>query len=433
MLIKQVLLSAAVFFIGLSSNLYAKVETRAASKASRAPSLGQGSNPFRYQLYTTNVLAWASGQRQGPVQDHRSAMTGGLENLLKGATRQVNLAIYGIQSQTWAFDTIQRLQERGLEIRALVDQKSGDLGDWAPGNFTYPDTAQLASLLPLDAVVPDQNPTGKVRTSSIMHNKFVTIDGQYLWTGSSNLSHTCMGDEYNANVSIMIDSPALVALYEAEFDEMHTKKNFSSRKDAHGRDSLHFDDGTEVSVYFSPADDPVASGIIPLIEEARKTLDIGMFYLTHRDVVAALKAARDRGVQVRLIYDAVAAAHPSSPHKDLRAAGILVRVENWGGKMHMKTAIADDRHVVIGSMNWTDAGNASNDENTLIIRHNPRLGGELRDYFDQLWDSLTANALLPDPRAESPQSINSCFDGIDNDHDGLVDSQEALCRNAQEM
>ena len=47
--------------------------------------------------------------------------------------------------------------------------------------------------------------------------------------------------------------------------------------------------------------------------------------------------------------------------------GLKVKVENWTGKMHMKSIIIDDEKLVIGSMNFTKQGENKNDENCLII------------------------------------------------------------------
>ena len=66
--------------------------------------------------------------------------------------------------------------------------------------------------------------------------------------------------------------------------------------------------------------------------------------------------AKERGVKVRVILDATAATNGYSKHNYLRENGIDVKVESWGGKMHMKAAVIDSKHIIVGSMNWTFAG-----------------------------------------------------------------------------
>lgn len=51
------------------------------------------------------------------------------------------------------------------------------------------------------------------------------------------------------------------------------------------------------------------------------------------------------------------------------------------------------------------------------------------DYFETLWASLdwAAEPVASNPFAENPFTGNSCFDGIDNDYDGLIDHADPGC------
>ena len=97
----------------------------------------------------------------------------------------------------------------------------------------------------------------------------------------------------------------------------------------------------KVSLFFSPQGYAVTKGILPLINEAKDTIDVSIFFLTHNKISKALVAAKDRGVKVRVILDATAATNGYSKHNYLRENGIDVKVESWGGKMHMKAAVID--------------------------------------------------------------------------------------------
>ncbi len=151
-----------------------------------------------------------------------------------------------------------------------------------------------------------------------------------------------------------------------------------------------------------------------------------MFVLTHSEIIDAIRAAAVRGVKVRIIGDALFSNRETSPVDSLRKAGVDIRIENWGGKMHMKSAVADGKRTVIGSMNWTNSGELDNDENTLVI-DNKKLATQMTKYFNNLW-GLLKNVEGRIAGAESLSSINSCIDDIDNDYDGLTDAEEASCR-----
>ena len=131
-------------------------------------------------------------------------------------------------------------------------------------------------------------------------------------------------------------------------------------------------------------------------------------------------------MEIKIILDATAARNKYSKHKLLRQEGIKVKVENFGGKMHAKSMIVDDRFIVSGSMNFTKAGNSKNDENTLIIQ-NEKLAKEYKVYFIALWRQIPSKYLHVDPNPESLESGKSCEDGIDNDFDGKKDDEDEAC------
>ncbi len=353
-----------------------------------------------------------------------------LDETILATEKYLDIAMYGVARQNWFFDSLDELK-RSVRVRAVIDQRKGDLDSRSASDFSYKDTPKFYSILPDKNVVPDQL-NGVPRAGSIMHNKFIVFDRKTVWLGSTNISYTGVGAEYNANTSLFIHSKDIALLYANEFYQMNQKKRFSTKKlPRSSRKSLRYKDGTKVSVYFSPQDNALEAAVLPFIRNAEHSLQIGMFYLTDARVAHALVNAKKRGVKIEIIYDALAAAHPSSVHQYLRSEGIHIRVENWGGKMHMKTAVADGMHTLMGSMNWSLSGSESNDENTIVIKNNPVLAGQLSTYFYKLWDTLTQYQLsgssLADPHAESFSSINSCYDGLDNNHDGKIDAEDPGC------
>jgi hypothetical protein len=170
-----------------------------------------------------------------------------------------------------------------------------------------------------------------------------------------------------------------------------------------------------------------------------------MFFFTNTLISDAIVSASRRGVRVRLILDAGGAANVYSKHWNLCNSGIAVKVENWGGKSHSKWAVADSMvanraAVVFGSMNFTVAGDAQNDENTLVVKHDG-FAAEFQNEFERQWESLAQVPVCVNTSAEGADSSNcepaeschkkcnsgSCCDGIDNDYDGRTDLSEESC------
>jgi phosphatidylserine/phosphatidylglycerophosphate/cardiolipin synthase-like enzyme len=388
---------------------------------------------FRYRLFTSDIFPWADGTMKGRVNDQQRHVSSALQEILASSKSEISFSIYGVSKQSWFFTLLDQIKDTKRKAQAVVDQKKGRGGEWDSENFTYRDTAFLPEHMGHRHVISNMGLEKSRASGSIMHNKFMIVDRSKVWMGSANISNTCLGAEYNANASILVESEAVAKMYNSEFEQMFRRQKFSIRKDQlTSNDPIVFGDGTEVAVFFSPQANTIHKAIVPFVEQTKFTLDIAMFYLTHPDVAEAIRRAANRGVRVRLLYDALAASHSSSMHLWLQERGVDVRVENWGGKMHMKSAISDGQHIIIGSMNWSRAGDSKNDENTMVIRNNPKLGKEMQQYFERLWTTLnpSSSSLQTEsahPRAESLDSINSCFDGIDNDHDGYVDSEDFGC------
>ena len=170
----------------------------------------------------------------------------------------------------------------------------------------------------------------------IMHNKFFIIDKKYIWTGSANISDTGIGG-YNANLVALVDSKFIAKFYTIEFNQMFKDGDFHRRKKKLKKEDIFTNiDGAEIGLYFSPQGYAMYRGVLPLIEEAEKLL-MFLFFSTHNNISRELVKAHKRGVKIRVILDATAATNGYSKHNYLREHGIPVKVESWGGKMHMKS------------------------------------------------------------------------------------------------
>lgn len=350
-----------------------------------------------------------------------------LLTLIENAHESIDFAIYGIGGQDEIFNALVDAKKRGVIVRGLADATQDNIN-------IYKDTDELAFALKTvknDYLSPTKmrNPTSQNYefdiTNAIMHNKFFIVDNQYVWTGSTNVSSTCMN--YNANNVIVIDSAQIANLFSQEFNQMYEKGLFHEIKDLiKDNENICLNDKTTVSVYFLPVHNPINRQIKPLIQNAKKTLDIEIFYLTHKGIIYELIEAQRRGVKIRVIVDAASAGNEFSKYPQLREKGISVKVENWGGKMHKKSMIVDNEILVIGSMNWTTSAQYHNDENVLVVK-NTQLATQAEIEFDRLWNAIPYKWLYKTPRAEGFDSKNSRKDGVDNDHDGKVDKYDEDC------
>ena len=384
-----------------------------------------------------------------------------LVELIDNAQRSIDFAIYGSRDQSKILTALRSARERGVTVRGYVDKDVGNesyyssTGMWIRELVNVRDDFHRESscnIRPPDSGYSCRRPSGFegplqclayrmadgyliaghasresfLSENLIMHNKFFVFDKARVWTGSANISNSGTGG-YNANAVVVINDERIAATYGEEFEQLWNREASSCEKTRNGVESFDLSNA-KVTTWFSPQDGTSRFGLKSLIARAESRINVAVFFLTSKFIAADLMAAHRRGVSVRVILDATAAKNGYSKHELLREAGIPVKVENWGGKMHMKSASVDGSYLVAGSMNWTAAGERSNDENTLIIESD-ELASQFDQYYDSLWTSIPdewlAKGSRPDP--ESKASAGSCSDGIDNDFDDLLDAGDPGC------
>lgn len=321
----------------------------------------------------------------------------------------IDIAIYGY-SQTFAIENaIKEAIKRGVKIRLVYDLDSS-------GENIYPDTKMFTDLIKdKNCDINSSNP------NYIMHNKFYIFDNKTVITGSANLSHTDMSG-FNTNSIIVLKSPKAANIYKTEFEQMFSGK-FHNDKIGFEKEKIE-----NIDIYFSPYDNGINDGILPVINGAKKYIYIPVFLITEPRIISSLINAKERGVDIKVIVDASNASNKTSRHRELRNAGIKVKTENYAGKMHSKTIIVDDEYLVIGSMNFSKSGEKKNDENMIVLK-NKEAAKFYKEFFLYQWNRIPDKWLKYNVRAESKDSIGSCFDGLDNNYDGLIDSEDLGCKN----
>ena len=230
---------------------------------------------------------------------------------------------------------------------------------------------------------------------------------------------------FNTNTVLVINSEEVAKLYSLEFEQMLSGK-FHTDKISQSNKNMFQINSSIVTVLFSPYDTP-SSYIIKHISNAKKYIYIPAFVITHNNITNALVEAYNRGIDVKVILDATSITSRNIKYKFLKDNNIPVKIENFAGKMHSKSMIIDDRYIIVGSMNFSNSGDSKNDENTLIIE-NEKIATMYRKFFEYFWQTIPNKWLHAYPGAETLNSIGSCDDGVDNDHDGKIDLDDDSCR-----
>lgn len=260
--------------------------------------------------------------------------------------------------------------------------------------------------------------------SGLMHHKFMILDGKSVIVSTANFTMSGIhGDilhpstEGNANSMLKIKSTKLSSYFREEFMLMwggaKGKKPslFGSNKPYRGR-QFTTAYGTKITVQFSPTSKTTpwrksVNGLIASeLEKANSEVLMALFVFSEQKLANVLqkKYSSSHQFKIGLLIEPKFAYRNYSEMLDMW--GIQLKDENcryergnkpWslplydigvpamarGDMLHHKYAVVDSSTVIVGSQNWSDSANHTNDENILVIK-NARIAKMYREEFKRL-------------------------------------------------
>ena len=268
-----------------------------------------------------------------------------LLDAVNSAQKSLDIAIYNFSEPSLA-NALIRAKNRGVQVRLVMESD----------NLFKPVPRQLQTAgIPING--DGQN--------SLMHDKFMVVDGKTLLVGSANFTDN--GLSTDNNYLLFIDDPDLSEVYLEEFDSMFSNGNFGVT-DLRPTPREDFrPGGTPVEVFFSP-EDRISERLLDLVGQANKSVHFLAYTFTLDDLGQELVEKHQSGVDVRGVFEADMLPGSTGTEFDLfRRAGLDIRLDGNPGLMHEKLVIIDGETVVVGSYNFTRAADERNDENILII------------------------------------------------------------------
>jgi phosphatidylserine/phosphatidylglycerophosphate/cardiolipin synthase-like enzyme len=306
-----------------------------------------------YELYLTEPSA--DRNRGGPDAALAAAMD--------RARVSIDIAAYDLN--LWSLrNALIDAHRRGVQVRMVTETNNLD-------------RREIGELQDAGIPILDDNREG------LMHNKFVIIDREQVWTGSMNF--TLNGAYRNDNNLIQIRSAELAQDYLVEFEEMFVDDQFGFVSPANTPNPRIVVDGTTIDVFFSP-DDGVQNDLVELIYSAEESVHFLAFSFTADPLTDALLDIAEGGVVVRGIFDdGQVESNTGGDFATMRDAGLDVRRDGNEFKMHHKVIIIDGKIVAFGSYNFSRSAEVRNDENLLII-YNETLAQEFLDEFTRIYE-----------------------------------------------
>lgn len=143
-----------------------------------------------------------------------------------------------------------------------------------------------------------------------------------------------------------------------------------------------------VELHFSQ-DGSIERLLLETMAVSRASISLAAYRLTNLRLAQGLVDAHRRGLDVRIVLDAVKYEANLALAELFQEHGVPHRpIAGRQGpptKMHHKFAIFDDRMVTTGSYNWTDESEEQNFEDLVILR-DEALVARYRGAFEQLWE-----------------------------------------------
>ena len=311
----------------------------------------------------------------------RASYAGGIEDALVDAIEateiSLDIAAFELNSEA-IFRAILDAHERGVSVRIVTDDEHGLHNKNDPA---------LRSLRDEGIAMVDDGRSG------LMHNKFVIIDGETVWTGSWN--YTVNGTYRNNNNVFVMDNEMAALAYQAEFDEMFLRAEFGTRSTDDGIVSFANGEGA-ISIIFAAEADEVAA-LKAEIARAESAIRIMTFIFSLDELSEAiLEQAANPGFTVQGVFEKRNSTASWSQLPALHCAGAAMRQDGNRYILHHKVIIIDEHTVITGSFNFSRSAAKNNDENIVIIRDST-IAGLYLDEWKRIWDSaeeLTANEVV---------------------------------------
>ncbi len=281
---------------------------------------------------------------------------------INSARNSIDVAMYNFTMREIG-DALIKASQRGVAVRVVVDSDTLEKLDLS--------RMKQAGIY----VLGD-------RRESLMHNKFLLIDGRILWTGSLNFS--AYGAENDENVFARLESEELAANYRLKFDEMFIKDRFGADSRRMTNTTRFNLDGSPVENFFSPEDE-IDSRLVKLVNDADDSVHVLAYSFTLNRLADALINADRDGVDVSGVFDEESSReNQGADFFQLQKAGLNVRLDGSEGLMHIKAIIVDGETVAFGSYNFTASAENRNDENVLIIT-DPTFAAEFEEAFERIY------------------------------------------------
>jgi len=307
----------------------------------------------------------------------QTKISGHLIHAIDASRVSIDIAIHGLALREIAA-ALSRAKKRGVKVRIVMNQ-----------THVFPEKPRDTRSAEVQQLIDEGFELKMLRGGDmfgVMHNKIAIFDNQVLETGSYNWTHAA--DTWHWENALFLAEQARIRAYQAHWDWMWSISSKIPSKapalptpipEGEPRPSLppapedperpvSFNGETFPGQTFSPG--RVTAHLERAIDASRTSIDLANFSFTSEVLRDALRRAKERGVKVRIVFDAQQYRYLSEMHWFIENGfDVMLSAGKSGekGVMHNKFAVFDGILVEAGSFNWTRNGERNNYENAMFL------------------------------------------------------------------
>ncbi len=335
---------------------------------------------------------------------------------IDAATRSIGLASYifdrGAVGQTFV-DALGRAVARGVEVCVLIDGVGA--------RYSHPPITRdlRAHRVPVARFLPPAVPMPLPYVNLRNHRKLLVIDGRVGFCGGLNIRDACLLASHpvdaTQDIHFRVRGPVVAHLLSTfKFDW-----GFAARERLTGPAWEPAADAAGSLVARGIADGPdedfetLLMTILGALAEARRSVRIVTpYFLPDLPLIAALRVAALRGVQV----DIVLPEHGNLRFVQWAANAQLAHVLSWGCRVYLSPAPFDHSKLFVIDSAWSLVGSANWDPRSLRLNFEYDLecySAEFAARLDAIIDAkISGSRLLPVAEIEGHSVLHRLRDGV---------------------
>lgn len=143
--------------------------------------------------------------------------------------------------------------------------------------------------------------------------------------------------------------------------------------------------GENAFLYACPQDN-CSGHLIEFMGTASRSVHVLIYSLTKQEIADAIVAAKEKGLDVKVVMDKGQAAGKYSLDEFLIENGVQVKIVDPPGYaiMHDKVTVVDGNAFSTGSFNYTQNADSGNAENLLIVKDSA-MTAKMEKEFEKYW------------------------------------------------